>query len=181
MHFPPGVRVPHGFGFRENLSGARSQVARKRQKPVDFRHCDAAPIAAVDRTCLVTIQSARRSIIIPAVIRIAHVHAAEPPAERREDVAPTVAAVGVVRIEPKTAVEERTVEKGAVKCDPAVNADYAVANCKAGMRSDPATAERAPGVKSASSADVKSATAMTASTAKPAMSSAPAAGGESFG
>ena len=93
---------------------------------------------------------------------------------------PAVAAVGVIRMEPETAMDEATVEEWAVKCDPAVNADYAVANCEAGMRSEPATAERAPGVKSAPSSDVKSATAMTASTAKPAMSSAPAARGDSI-
>src|SRR5215470_5941010 len=139
--------------FGQNLFGARSQVARKRQKAVDFRHSDEAPIAAVDRIVSATVQSCRRSIIILTIIRIAHVHAAEPPAKRREDAVPAVAAVGVIRMEPETAMDEATVEEWAVKCDPAVNADYAVANCEAGMRSEPAAAERAPGVKSAPSSD----------------------------
>src|SRR5215468_6637327 len=48
-HLLPSFRVFHGLGFGQNLSGARSQVARMRQKTVDFRHCDAAPLAATHR------------------------------------------------------------------------------------------------------------------------------------
>jgi hypothetical protein len=85
----------------------------------------------------------RRSIVMPAVVWIAHVHAVEPPAERRKDTTPTIAAVGIVRIEPETPMDEAAMKEGAIKHEPAVNADYAVAN------SEPASAERSSGAKSA--------------------------------
>ncbi len=37
-HFLSSVRVLHGFGFSQNLSGARSEVAREQQQRIDFKH-----------------------------------------------------------------------------------------------------------------------------------------------